>query len=262
MGGKARSLQPPWRRQGVRHGGAGRPSVGEHEVKVYRGSGDANYGKTKAGACMEETAAKAEGDRPSAGKLHSWLGTSAPAYKYNTVSNTYASAMLEGELVATLANVQLSVPPHLSARIKDPASHAATLPWGFFVGRRQSAAWLEHTCGWSTQNITSNTISNILAQVVCGLNFGLPVPPLGRLPAKLWLLGGLERTGHGHVVVVMPGPWHAAGGFSGLPEQGSYPPSMSGSMSSWQGARSRGERTVRDPWGAADWPQVTFWTRQ
>jgi hypothetical protein len=76
------------------------------------------------------------------------------------------------------------------------------------------------------------------------------------------VLGGLEKTGHGHVVVVMPGPWHAAGGFSGLPEQGSYPPSMSGSMSSWPGARSRGERTVRDPWGAADWPNVTFWTRQ
>jgi hypothetical protein len=76
------------------------------------------------------------------------------------------------------------------------------------------------------------------------------------------VLGGLEKKGHGHVVVVMPGPWHAAGGFSGLPEQGSYPPSMSGSMSSWQGARSRGERTVRDPWGAGDWPQVTFWTKQ
>ena len=76
------------------------------------------------------------------------------------------------------------------------------------------------------------------------------------------VIGGLEKQGHGHVVVVMPGAWHAAGGFSGLPERGSYPPSMSGSMSSWLGARSRGERTVRDPWGAADWPNVTFWTRQ
>ena len=83
------------------------------------------------------------------------------------------------------------------------------------------------------------------------------IPPTGA-----WWCWAAAKTGHGHVVVVMPGPWHAAGGFSGLPEQGSYPPSMSGSMSSWQGARSRGERTVRDPWGAADWPQVTFWTRQ
>ncbi len=37
------------------------------------------------------------------------------------------------------------------------------------------------------------------------------------------VLGGLEKKGHGHVVVVMPGPWHAAGGFSGLPEQGVIP---------------------------------------
>jgi hypothetical protein len=76
------------------------------------------------------------------------------------------------------------------------------------------------------------------------------------------VVGGLEKKGHGHVVVVMPGPWKAAGGFAGLPRRGSYHLSMSGSMRSWQGARSRGERTVRDPWGAADWPNVTFWTKQ
>lgn len=37
-------------------------------TKVYHCSGDANYGKTKVGSYMTETAAKAAGDRPSGGK--------------------------------------------------------------------------------------------------------------------------------------------------------------------------------------------------
>ena len=36
--------------------------------RVFHCPGDANYGKTKEGAYMTETAAKTAGDRPSAGK--------------------------------------------------------------------------------------------------------------------------------------------------------------------------------------------------
>ena len=81
------------------------------------------------------------------------------------------------------------------------------------------------------------------------------------------VLGGLAVPGgHGHVVMVMPGPWHASGGYDtgrGAVAQnhGAAPPSASGASGSWPGARSRGEKTVRDPWPQLQWPSVTFWTR-
>ncbi len=81
------------------------------------------------------------------------------------------------------------------------------------------------------------------------------------------VLGGLAvPSGHGHVVMVMPGPPHASGGFdmgggAMARSSGAFPPSASGASSSWLGARSRGEKTVRDPWSGTDWPKVTFWTR-
>ncbi|WP_419808083.1 hypothetical protein [Sphingomonas sp.] len=81
------------------------------------------------------------------------------------------------------------------------------------------------------------------------------------------VIGGLAVPGgHGHVVMVMPGPPRPSGGFrmnSGatLPSSGTFPASASGASSSWPGARSRGEKTVRDPWTASDWGRVTFWTR-
>lgn len=81
------------------------------------------------------------------------------------------------------------------------------------------------------------------------------------------VIGGLaSASGSGHVVMVMPGPMRPSGGFrmrSGtmLPPSGLYPPSASGAASSWPGAHSAGEKTVRDPWTGADWPRVTFWTK-
>jgi hypothetical protein len=45
-----------------------------------------------------------------------------------------------------------------------------------------------------------------------------------------------------------------------LRSSGQYPPAMSTSSSGYPGAMSRGDKTVRDPWTRADWPNVTFWT--
>lgn len=76
------------------------------------------------------------------------------------------------------------------------------------------------------------------------------------------VIGGLANSGgSGHVLMVMPGASRSAGGFAGMRRQGSYPLSASGAASSWPGARSRGEKTVRDPWSNTDWPSVTFWTK-
>ncbi len=72
------------------------------------------------------------------------------------------------------------------------------------------------------------------------------------------VVGGLiEKGGHGHVQLVLPG---------GLVEQtqhgvkGAYPRSMSGGIGPWAKARSDGNYTVRDAWKPNDWELVTFWT--
>ena len=79
--------------------------------------------------------------------------------------------------------------------------------------------------------------------------------------------GGLgEKVGHGHVVVVMPGPMRPSGGFEYqgkvMPSRGYFPPAMSTSSSGYPGTMSRVEKTVRDAWPAEEWPSVTFWTHE
>jgi hypothetical protein len=78
------------------------------------------------------------------------------------------------------------------------------------------------------------------------------------------VVGGLAvPRGNGHVLIVMPGPMQPAGGFGGIHRtEILYPPSMSGSLSGWQGAMSRGQRTVRDAWSNDDWKGVTFWVHK
>ena len=78
------------------------------------------------------------------------------------------------------------------------------------------------------------------------------------------VVGGLQNEqGEGHVLVVMPGPFRMSGGFMyeghRMRSHGLFPPAMSTSIISYPGAMSRGEKTVRDPWSAADWQEVTFW---
>ncbi|GKT18398.1 hypothetical protein AVHY2522_18670 [Acidovorax sp. SUPP2522] len=69
------------------------------------------------------------------------------------------------------------------------------------------------------------------------------------------IVGGKKESGHGHVIVVYPGPDKAAGGYAyirggkteTLRTRGSYPPAMSTSMGPWEGARSKGTRPSGTP---------------
>jgi hypothetical protein len=81
------------------------------------------------------------------------------------------------------------------------------------------------------------------------------------------VVAGLRGGANGHVVVVYPGEPKPQGGFDcygkHYPEIGGpYPRSMSTSVSTWCGTRSRGDKTIRDAWSAADWPNVKRWRQR
>ncbi|GFO60220.1 hypothetical protein GMST_25450 [Geomonas silvestris] len=83
------------------------------------------------------------------------------------------------------------------------------------------------------------------------------------------VVGGLKEPGHGHVAVVYPGEEKLNGGFTyiskktGKPVEaaatGTYPLAMSTTMGAWPGAKSNGDKTVRDPWPAEKFKAVQFW---
>jgi hypothetical protein len=82
------------------------------------------------------------------------------------------------------------------------------------------------------------------------------------------VVGGLNEKTHGHVIVVYPGHEKQDGGFNfngpngkqvKAPPHGTYALAMSTSLGSWPGAKSKGDRTVRDPWGEKAFQGVKFW---
>ena len=124
-----------------------------------------------------------------------------------------------------------------------------------------------HQMGMDEPYRTANVLMGYLSSASSGWR-KVDVIEAGRLANEgKVVIGGLaSQSGSGHVVMVMPGASKPAGGFrmnSGkmLPQSGSFPLSASGAASSWPGAHSRGEKTVRDPWTPSDWPYVTFWTK-
>jgi hypothetical protein len=87
----------------------------------------------------------------------------------------------------------------------------------------------------------------------------------------LLAVGGAESQPNGHVIVVYPGELTLNGGYQYLNKktnklemlQGKkkYPLCMSASNGSWPGAKSRGTKTVWDPWGKdSAFEKVRFWT--
>lgn len=86
------------------------------------------------------------------------------------------------------------------------------------------------------------------------------------------VVGGLVEPGHhGHVIIVLPGPWKPSGGYKAhgkiVSSHGHFPPAMSTALPppggiAWPGAIGDGDKTIRDPWSKANWSKVTFWTKQ
>ena len=91
------------------------------------------------------------------------------------------------------------------------------------------------------------------------------------------VIGGLQQKGdHGHVIVIYPGDKKASGGnayphkdkITGkmkndiLRTHGIFPRALSTSIGSWPGAKSKGDKTVWDPWANDDvFDDVTFWSK-
>ena len=83
------------------------------------------------------------------------------------------------------------------------------------------------------------------------------------------VVGGKKEPGHGHVIVVYPGPEKPNGGFYFkdrvtcnlvlAQQHGYYARAMSTSMGNWPGAKSRGDKTVYDAWGSRKFSAVKFW---
>lgn len=85
-----------------------------------------------------------------------------------------------------------------------------------------------------------------------------------------FVVAGKKASGHGHLVVVMPGGQKASGGYNYIwakdgqehvaKNEGDFPRSCSTSMGGWPGAISKGEKTVLDAWGSLNgYKGVTYW---
>ncbi|MBJ6724525.1 hypothetical protein [Geomesophilobacter sediminis] len=83
------------------------------------------------------------------------------------------------------------------------------------------------------------------------------------------VVGGAKERVHGHVITVYPGDEKPRGGYfflssksgktSFMREDGMYARAMSTSRGGYAGAISKGDKTVRDPWGGLAFKEVRFW---
>jgi len=96
----------------------------------------------------------------------------------------------------------------------------------------------------------------------------VPVNVLSELASDgVLVVGGAKENGHGHVIVVYPGENKQSGGFhyekNGTDKiarsHGDYALAMSTASGRWPGAKSIGDKTVFDAWGAAKFNSVRFW---
>lgn len=93
------------------------------------------------------------------------------------------------------------------------------------------------------------------------------IPELNKLANEgVLVVGGAQSVGHGHVIVVYPGPvkhsgfyYDKNGKLKEIRSRGIYPRAMSTSSGDWPGCMSKGDLTIIDCWGTDDFREVKFW---
>lgn len=99
------------------------------------------------------------------------------------------------------------------------------------------------------------------------LDFGYRLANQGRV-----VIGGKKEPSNGHVIVIYQGDKILNGGYQyywakgkkylTLPGKTYYPRCLSTSKGSWPGAKSKGDKTVWDPWGKDEkFQEVLFWAK-
>ncbi len=149
-------------------------------------------------------------------------------------------------------------------KLKEAADEA----YGLYPRSCSHAVW--HVIKRYIPEQTYHVANGLLMQIECDSRWRrVRLDELEKLASEgVLIVGGLAEAKNGHVIVVYPGASKPAGGFAIKKDgktlltqkKGHYALAMSTSLGDWPGAMSKGDKTVRDPWGREEaFEKVKFW---